>query len=318
MRTSANVTRGLLLAMLLIQSALAAPSPIEKGPRLQDDLRQMRDRRQRAEARWEDRVRIERDIVYGAELPQRQNLDLYVPKEADGPLPLVVWIHGGAWMMGDKRPTPAIRLLNDGFAVASIHYRFSTTDPFPAQIYDCKAAIRWLRGNADNYGFDPNHIGVWGASAGAHLAALLGTTNGSEYLEGSVGDYPDVSSDVQAVVDWFGPSDFFTMPIGKRRFNEGEDPELLLFGGRVSEKRDLAQLAGPLHHADESDVPFLIMHGDKDELVPLAQSQALHDKLKAAGVDSTLIVMEGMGHGFGQKPELFEPIEEFFERTLKK
>jgi acetyl esterase/lipase len=309
-----------IIFMLLpaVQFAAAAPSPIEKGPRLQDDLRQMQERRQRARERFEDRVRIQRDLVYGTEQPERQNLDLYVPKNATQPLPLVVWIHGGAWMMGDKRPTPAVRLLENGFAVASIHYRFSTTAPFPAQIYDCKAAVRWLRANADQYGIDPNHIGVWGASAGGHLAALLGTTNGSAYLEGSVGNHTDVSSDVQAVVDWFGPSDFFTMPIGKRQFREGEDPELLLFGGRGSEKRELAELAGPFYHADEADVPFLIMHGDKDNLVPPAQSQMLHEKLKAAGVDSTLIVMEGMGHGFGWEAEVFEPVEAFFKRTLKK
>lgn len=317
MRRSQITLSALIFVSLLAAAGISAPAPVEgtQPPQTTQDVQKPR---QRMQERLEERVRIERDIVYGAEQPERQNLDLFVPKNADKPLPLVVWIHGGAWMMGNKRPNPAVRLLDNGFAVAGIHYRFSTTAKFPAQIYDCKAAIRWLRANADKYGIDPNHIGVWGASAGGHLAALLGTTNDNEYLEGSVGNYPDVSSAVQAVVDWFGPSDFFTMPIGRRQFRPGEDPELLLFGGRVSEKRDLAELAGPFHHADESDVPFLIMHGDLDNLVPLAQSQALHEKLKAAGVDSTLIVMEGKGHGFGGGPEVFEPVEEFFERTLKK
>lgn len=319
---SAGLRRISLFSVLLLLlaggfSAAADLSPIEKGPRLQDDLRRMRQRRSRMEQRIDENVRIERDIVYGSQQPERQNLDLYIPKDADKPLPLVVWIHGGAWMGGDKRPTPAVRLLKEGFAVASIHYRFTSTDKFPAQIYDCKAAIRWLRANAGKYNIDPNHIGVWGGSAGGHLAALLGTTNGNKELDGAVGDHLNTRSDVQAVCDWFGPSDFFTMPIGRRKFEEGKDPEILLFGGRVSEKRELAELAGPFSHAGKKTVPFLIMHGDQDNLVPVEQSKMLYEKLKAAGTDATLIVMEGQGHGFGPEADAFRPVIEFFKRTLK-
>jgi acetyl esterase/lipase len=313
------ITIGLVFAFIVCSRVLAAaPSPIEKGPQTQEDLRRMRESLARAqERRLKETTRIERDIVYGTDDPQRQNLDLYVPKNADKPLPLVVWIHGGAWKAGDKRPTPAVRLLDNGFAVASIHYRFTTTAKFPAQIHDCKAAIRFLRASAGKYNIDPNHIGVWGAAAGGHLVALLGTTNGNKELEGTVGDYLTVSSDVQAVCDWFGPSDFFTMPIGSRQFKENEDPEMQLFGGRLSEKRELAEQAGPYQHAGTKTVPFLIMHGDKDNLVPLEQSRMLHEKLKAAGTDSTLIVMEGKGHGFGNGDDVYKPIEAFFERTLK-
>jgi acetyl esterase/lipase len=309
---------GFLFAFILFGGdAPAAPSPIEKGPQTQEDLRRMRESLARVqERRLEESTRIERDIVYGTDEPQRQNLDLYIPKNADKPLPVVVWIHGGAWRAGDKRPTPAVRLLDNGFAVASIHYRFSNTAKFPAQIHDCKAAIRWLRANAEKYTIDPNHIGVWGASAGGHLVALLGTTNGNKELEGTVGDYLTVSSDVQAVCDWFGPSDFLSMPVNPGQFNE-QNPVTMLFGGPISEKKDLAELAGPYQHAGKTAVPFLIMHGDKDNLVPLSQSQILHDKLKSAGVDSTLIVMEGKGHGFGNGADVYKPIEEFFERTLK-
>lgn len=294
----------------------AMPSPIEKTQRTQQDLRRLEERRQQAAQRSEENVQIERDLTYGTQLPARQNLDLYIPKNTDKPLPLVVWIHGGAWWAGDKRPCRAVSLLNNGFAVASIHYRFSNTDKFPAQIHDCKAAIRWLRANAGKYNIDPNHIGVWGESAGGHLSALLGTTNGNKELEGTVGDHLNVSSDVQAVCDWFGPADFPAFQIDERQF-DNQNPIVSLFGGRLSEKRELAELASPLYQADQDDVPFLIMHGDQDNLVPLQQSKSLHEKLKAAGADSTLVILAGNGHGFGPGREIFDPLENFFERTLK-
>lgn len=262
-------------------------------------------------------IDIHKDLVYGSEHQVRQSLDLYVPKDAKAPLPLVVWIHGGAWMAGDKNWNPATPLLNEGFAVASINYRLSQIATFPAQIHDCKAAIRYLRANADTYHIDPNSIGVWGASAGGHLVALLGVTNGNKELEGAVGDYLKTSSDVQAVCDWFGPSDMLTMSIGKRQFEQGKDPELLLLGGPLSEKRELAELASPVTHVTKDAPPFLIMHGDQDNLVPIQQSRLLNDKLKAAGADSTLIVMEGKGHGFGNDPSVLEPVIKFFNRTLK-
>lgn len=267
--------------------------------------------------RLEERVRIERDIVYGSEAPNSQNLDLYVPKNADKPLPLVVWIHGGGFVGGNKRPTPAVRLLGQGFAVASIEYRFLDKAPFPAQVHDCKAAIRWLRAHAAQYNIDPARIGVWGGSAGAHLAALLGTTNGSKDLEGNVGSHPDVSSDVQAVCDWYGSSDMLTMPAVKRVAQDRQDQLILLLGGPISEKRELAKLVSAFYHADKKTVPFLIMHGDMDKTVPLEQSTRLHEKLKAAGTDSTLIIMKGQGHGFKQDPEAFGHTAKFFGRVLK-
>lgn len=259
---------------------------------------------------------LQKDIVYATVDGIDLKLDLYIPQNIEGPLPLVVWIHGGGWLGGSKENPPAKPLLERGFAVASISYRFSSSALFPAQIHDCKAAVRFLRANAKTYNIHPDRIGAWGASAGGHLAALLGTSGSMKALDGTVGEYLETPSMVQAVCNWFGPSDFLTNPVVKGRFKVTDDPVVKLFGGPPSEKRELAELASPITHVTGSASPFLIMHGDRDEVVPPAQSQLLHDLLKAQGVDSTLLVMEGKGHGFG--PEAFEPVAAFFERTLKK
>ncbi len=151
-------------------------------------------------------VKVLRDLQYVEGGHERNRLDLYLPEKAEGRLPLVVWIHGGAWWAGSKDGCPAVPLTAKGYAVASINYRLSQHAVFPAQIEDCKAAIRWLRANAAKYHLDADHIGVWGASAGGHLVAMLGTTGNVKELEGKGGNL-DQSSRVQCVVDWFGPSD---------------------------------------------------------------------------------------------------------------
>ena len=143
---------------------------------------------------------------------ERNRLDLYLPEKVKGRLPVVVWIHGGAWMEGSKDDCPAVPFAAEGCAVASINYRLSQHAIFPAQIQDCKAAIRWLRANADKYHLDPDHIGVWGASAGGHLVALLGTTAAVKEFEGRGGNL-DQSSRVQCVLDWYGPSELTMMGV---------------------------------------------------------------------------------------------------------
>ena len=153
-------------------------------------------------------VKALRDIPYVESGHARNRLDLYLPEKVDHPLPIVVWIHGGGWQAGNKgQRCPAIPLAAAGYAVASINYRLSQHALFPAQLEDCKAAIRWLRANAAQYHFDPKHVGVWGLSAGGHLAGLLGTTGGMKEFEGKGGNL-DQSSRVQAVADWCGPMDF--------------------------------------------------------------------------------------------------------------
>lgn len=260
-------------------------------------------------------VKAERDLEYVPGGHERQKLDLYVPEAANGALPLVIWIHGGAWKQGSKDRCPAQWLATKGFVVASVNYRLSQHAPFPAQIEDCKASIRWLRANAKNHHIDPAHVGVWGASAGGHLVALLGTSGGVKELEGNHGNL-DQSSKVQAVVDWFGPADF--KPIAERDGNPNSTIGQLL-GGAPKEHMDKAILASPVTHVTRNAPPFLIMHGDKDNLVNFHQSELLEEALKKAGVEVTLVKLEGAGHGGPQfsTDESKKRIEEFFAKHLK-
>ena len=252
-----------------------------------------------------------------------QVLDLIYPEKAEKPLPLIVWIHGGAWSAGSKNGGTFMQMLSKGYSVASIEYRFSQVAPMPAQINDCKAAIRWIRAHAKEYNIDGAHIGVWGSSAGGHLVALLGTSGDVADLEGDLGN-KDQSSRVQAVCDWFGPSDIGKMgeqsgPDSKIAHNNPSSPESKLIGGAVLENLEKAAKASPITYVTKDDPPFLIMHGDKDPLVPLKQSETLRDALKTAGVEVELAVQIGDGHG-GKKfssPESNEKIEAFFEKHLK-
>jgi acetyl esterase/lipase len=186
-----------------------------------------------------------------------------------------------------------VPLVEKGYAAASINYRLSQQALFPAQIEDCKAAIRWLRANAKKYHLDPRHIGVWGASAGGHLVALLGATGGVKDLEGEEGNL-DQSSRVQAVVDWFGPTDFAT--IGKG-LSDPKSPVSRLIGGSPQENKEKAAKASPITYVGKDAAPTLIMHGDKDNLVPISQSEELAAALKKAGVEVTFQVVKGNGHG---------------------
>jgi acetyl esterase/lipase len=248
-------------------------------------------------------------------------LDLFLPTAAPKPFPVVVWIHGGGWTSGNKGQCPAKYLVPKGYAVASISYRLSQQAKFPAQIEDCKAAVRWLRANAKMYDLDPDHIGAWGSSAGGHLAALLGTTGNAKDLEGAGGN-PGVSSRVQAVCDWFGPTDFLQMdahapPDSQIQHDGPGSPESRLVGGPIQENKEKAAKANPIAYISRETPPFLILHGDKDNLVPIHQSQILHDALRKAGVESTFLPVEGAGHGFSGD-EHYQKVQEFFDRHLKR
>jgi acetyl esterase/lipase len=214
-------------------------------------------------------------------------------------------------------------LVHQGFAVASIQYRFSQDAIWPAQAYDCKAAIRFLRANAGKYNFDPNHFGVGGDSAGGHLAAFIGTSGDVKEMEGDLGD-TNVSSRVQAVVDWFGPTDLLVMgqqagPHSMIQHESADSPESRLMGGPVQEKSALAKTANPITYIDKNDPPFLIMHGDNDQLVPLGQSIILAKALLDAGVEVTMKTIHGAGH---EGPEFHGAanqrlVEDFFALHLK-
>lgn len=245
-------------------------------------------------------------------------IDLYLPEPSDKPVPVVLWVHGGGWMMGDKEWCPAAYLVPKGYAAASISYRFTQVAPFPAQIHDCKAAVRWLRSHAKEYNLDADHIGVWGASAGGHLVALLGLTNGDKEVEGEVeGEAP--SSAVQCVVDWFGPVDLRYVAKPGVTDDGANGMVTALVGGTGDLVAANATLASPITHVSKDDVPFLIMHGDKDGLVELSHSEKLDKALHDAGVESTLVVLPGAGHGgreFGDQ-KIIAQITEFFEKHLK-
>ncbi len=261
---------------------------------------------------------VVRDVEYGTGggRPLRMHLvkPMFPPK---APMPVVVYIHGGGWRGGnrDAGVRPLSRLASRGYFGATIEYRLSGEARFPAQIEDCKAAIRFLRSKAKEYGIDPDRIGAWGPSAGGHLVALLGTSGDVQELEGK-GGAAELSSRVQAVVDWFGPTDFLKMGKNKIDHDAPRSPESLLVGGPIQENPEKVAAANPITYVSKDDPPFLIMHGDKDDLVPFSQSELLHAALEKAGVPSKLHVVKGAGHGFGGR-DLEAMVDEFLDRNLK-
>ncbi|MCP4173174.1 MAG: alpha/beta hydrolase fold domain-containing protein, partial [Fuerstiella sp.] len=239
---------------------------------------------------------IFRDIQYAAPGGHSLTLDVFSPEKRRRPTPVIVFVHGGGWRNGDKKSGEknAAWLVDDGFAVVSINYRLTDVAQWPAQINDCYEAVRWVRRNAAKYNFDPNRIAAWGTSAGGHLVALMGTR--------TCPDPEDVSSQVQAVCDWFGPSELLTMPpnnVGNGRTEEdvANSNGAKLLGATVKNVPQLAQDASALNNVSRNDCPFLIMHGSEDPGVPLSQSRRLHGALNDAGVNSTLHIVKGAGHG---------------------
>jgi acetyl esterase/lipase len=256
-----------------------------------------------------DTVDVQRDIIYASPGNIPVKLDLYVPTGLAKPPPIVIYIHGGGWEGGNKENPFPLGLTKQGFAFASIEYRLSQVAIFPAQIYDCKAAVRWVRANADKYHYNADKIGLIGDSAGGHLVALLGTTANDPKLEGDEGNV-GVSSAVQAVVDYYGPTDFISLPdqvTPEQRANL-DNPVTHLFGspiwnkGPVADKQEIAQLASPVFHITSTASPFFILHGDHDPIVPLKQSVEFNNALQKAGVETHLAVIKGGGHGFNDPP----------------
>lgn len=280
---------------------------------------------------------IYRDINYAGTNNAFQNLDLYVPSDAESMTPVVVWIHGGAWVAGDKNhPFMALDLVSRGIAVASINYRLAQNSPHPAQINDCKAAVRWLRANASRYRLDPTRIGCWGHSAGGHLAVLLATTGDVDSIESSATGRLSAKSGapapqgrtalhssasaVQAACDWAGPTDLTSLieqqtPNAKLDFTDPTGPVAILLGGRKPEE---CLDASPVFSISNDDAPILIVHGVEDDVVPPAQSQEMYDKVKAAGAPPVELLMEqGEGHTLSSADALTRSIN-FLEQVLKK
>ncbi|MEV8311142.1 alpha/beta hydrolase [Streptomyces flavidovirens] len=268
----------------------------------------------------EDGVRRFEGVTYATTPGYRPRLlDVHVPP-GDGPVPAVVWIHGGGWLDGDRRyppPTVPVALLHGsvlgaGLALVCIDYRHSLEAPFPAQLHDVKAAIRYIRQFADMFDIDPERIGVWGESAGGHLAALAGLvgpdSSDGQALEGTEG-VREGHTAVQAVVDWYGVSEIVTLlshpmppaPPGV----EFPNPYAALLGGTAEERPELARVASPVTYADGSTPPpFLLVHGTSDGLVPYSQSEVLAEALKGAGGDVTLQPVDGADHIFIGAPDV--------------
>lgn len=300
---------------LSLQPAALAAEELRRPTSLRPGT--IQDARPAAGSRLDQRVFI--DLAYVRDGHARQKLDLYLPGSGTN-FPLLVWVHGGAWQGGSKDKCPARWLVDHGFAVASINYRLTQHAIFPAQIQDCKAAIRWLRAKAREYGFDRDKIAAWGSSAGGHLVALLGTAGDVKEFE--VGEHLDYSSTVQAVVDFFGPTDLPKMQEqagekGVMNHDAADSPESKLVGGPIQQNKDKAAKANPITYVSKDDPSFLILHGDADFLVPIGQSEMLHAALKGEGVSSTFLVMQGKGHGFGG-PEVNEKVLTFLRGSLTK
>ncbi len=284
--------------------------------------------RSMSEPAWEDPpedIAVARDIPFATTEQGPLLLDLYTPLERpEAAIPLVVWVYGGGWFVGHRNQIQLSRahhLTRRGYAVAAVSYRLSPVVPYPAQIHDVKASVRYLRANASRLGLDAERIGIWGASAGGHLVALMGTTNGQASMEGEVGGaaLSGVSSEVAAVVNYFGPSDLRTMHVDDGRDEAGFMVEQFL-GGDLAQKQEAAREASPVTWASGAAPPMLHVHGTQDEVVPFKQSERLHEALVAAGADSTLRAVPEGGHGRGAEFDsgvLIDEVGDFFDRHLR-
>ena len=282
---------------------------------------------------------VHRELSYAIAVGfRRLAMDIWLPRAAARPVPVVVWIHGGAFQLGDRRELPptfapesVFRLLNEaGIACATVDYRHALEAPFPAQLHDLKAAVRYLRGHAEVLGIDADRIGAWGESAGGHLAALLGVTGTRVDLEGGLG-MPGHSSAVSAVVDFYGVSSLPDMPpmdtpagllsgalVAAVPPGMTMEPGPMLVGG--TDDPVLLAAASPLGYVTAEAAPFLLIHGDSDGLVPLSQSELLAAALSAAGIRNELIAVEGADHCFFGAEDRLDGIlrtaVEYFVREL--
>jgi acetyl esterase/lipase len=270
------------------------------------------------------------DLPYAGKSPAQQ-LDLYLPPEGNGPFPIVLHIHGGAFAIGDKRDIHLMSFLSGierGYAVVSVNYRLSGEAIFPAGLQDVKAAIRWLRANAAQYHLDRNKIAACGGSAGGYYAVMLGLTAGISDLDDLSLGHREYPCDVQAVVDWFGPIDFLTMDeqlaasgTGPADHSEAASPESRFLGAKITDIPDTVRRASPLTYVHAAMPPILIQHGRMDAMVPVQQSMSLAQKLQeTVGPDRfEFEILENAGHG----DPLFETdanmnrVFQFLDRYLK-
>jgi acetyl esterase/lipase len=269
----------------------------------------------------ESAPRVEKDIEYATVAGEPLRLDLYRPETGTN-APLLVWLHGGAWENGSKDQMPLAALVDRGYAVASVEFRPASRAPFPGQVHEIKAAIRYLRASAKQYGYDATRIAVMGASSGGHLAAVVGTSNGRAELEGALGDHAGQSSEVQAIVSYFGASNLTTIlaqstPFGLRI----REPALVrLLGAPPTEKESLAKLASPVFQIDAGDPPLYLLHGDQDPQMPINQSHELQGAYEKHGLPAELFVVHGAAHGGDAffAAENLERVAAFLDEQLRR
>jgi len=263
------------------------------------------------------------NIEYGSVNGTPLLLDIYVPDNPTvTPMPAIIWIHGGSWESGDKFPSEVRALAQRGFLGVSINYRLSGEAAFPAAVEDCKSAVRWLRANAEKYNIDPDRIGLWGESAGGHLAMMVGCADETAGLEGN-GDWAEFSSRVQAVCSYYGVSDLAKQyEYYKEIFATDNGPVIQFMGGTPEERPDTYTLASPINHVTSDDPPLLLVHGDLDTTVPLTQSRTMHQAFQQAGLDSALTMVTGAGHGFNKgrmspsPAQIQQKVIDFFTKHL--
>jgi acetyl esterase/lipase len=238
------------------------------------------------------------DLEYAKAGEISLKLDLYLPSDVNDSA-LIVWVHGGAWRGGSKNSVSIEPLVEKGYSIASVDYRLTPVAPFPANVHDIKAAIRYLRGHADHYGYNKEKFVVSGSSAGGHLAALVGVSNGHPKLEGNLGDYTNQSSDIAAIVDFYGASNLTTILKQSTPHGLGvREPALdLLIGGQPEAVPEMAKLASPVFHVDASDPPLLLIHGDQDPQMPINQAHEIHGQYKNLRLPVLFEVIHGGGHG---------------------
>jgi acetyl esterase/lipase len=266
------------------------------------------------------------DVDYVGDGIIGHRLDIHLPKKGKAPFPIVVVVYGSAFFSNSSKANVfkdglGQKLLQNGFAVVNINHRSSNDSLFPAQIQDVKAAIRFIRANSPQFSLDNSFIGITGWSSGGHLSALAGTTNTIKKdkingldvdIEGHLGSFTQTGSQVNAVVDWFGPTDFLIMDKCGSSFSHDDikSPESSLVGGAIQENPDKCALANPITYVTKSNPPFLIFHGDKDPLVPHCQSEKLFEKLQKEGVKSELIIVANGGHG----PDVM--IDKYYDKMI--
>lgn len=269
-------------------------------------------------------VEVKLDQPYAGNDNPKQMVDVYLPKKrnSDKPLPVIALIHGGGWVNGDRLgyAAQAIQLARTGeYAAVTVGYRLSKEASWPAQVHDCKAAIRWIRAHAKEYNLDADKIAVWGSSAGGHLSSLLGTSGDVKELEGDLGPHKDFSSRVQCVVNLCGPEDFSQAlmfdkegkPIWK------DDAVSGLLSGNASDKPAEARAASPVTHVTKDDPPFIHFHGTKDQRVAYRHAEAIHEELQKAGITSLLVPITDGGHGSVSHPEVKVRGQQFTDKILR-